>query len=140
MRIIEANNLKYKDVILDLIIKHIKKLDWTKQQLEAWLKINLGTDIFGAWLVLDEQKRDEPVGVLTCEIVEQEVLPRVFISFCYVRPDLDYCSELLERCENWAKEKRIEKLFFYTKRSYRTFEKKYGFKLERTTLSKELKI
>lgn len=139
MEIINANNLKFKDAILDLILK-IKKLDWSRQQLDAWLIVNLGTDVFGAWLVLDEQKEDEPIGVLTCEVVEQLLDPKVYISFCYVKPDLDgYAGELLKRCEEWAKRINVKKLLVTTtKRNYRGFEHEHNFKFQRTVLSKEI--
>lgn len=134
MKILDSNNLKYKDTILSLILK-IPKLDWSKEQLDVWLKLNLGTDIFGAWLAIDE---DEPIGVLTCEVIDQNIEPKVFISACYVKQELDCAKDLLEKCEDWTKEKKLKKLLFTTKRKFRGFERKFGFKLERVILSKEL--
>jgi len=136
MEIINANQLKYKDEILSLILK-IKKLDWAKEQLNGWLLLNLGTDIFNVWLVVDE---DKPVGVLTAEVVEQESDPKVYISFCYVEPKLKgSVDRLLSKCEEWAKRINVKKLLVTTtKRNYRGFEKEHSFKLQRSILAKEI--
>lgn len=134
MNIIDANIPEYKDAILELILK-IPKLDWSKEQLDVWLKLNLGTDIFGAWLAVDEE---EPVGVLTCEVIDQNIEPKVFISACYVKQGFDYAKNLLDKCEIWTKDKKLNKLLFTTKRKYRGFERKFNFKLERVILSKEI--
>jgi len=124
-----------KEIILDLIGK-IKKVDKPRRELNAWLLVNLGTDIFNAWTVFDEDKTN---GLLTCEIVEQFIDPKVFISFVYIEPDTDCGQELLDKCEQWAESIGVKKLMFYTKRNYRGFERKYKFKLLRTVMVKELK-
>jgi len=136
MKIFNANIPTAKEIILELIAK-IDKVERTPREIDAWLILNLGTDIFGAWVAIEN---DEPVGVLTCEVVEQETDPKVFISFCYCEPNLkaNCCKKLLTKCEEWAKAANVKKLMFYTKRSYRTFEKKYGFKLQKSILEKEL--
>lgn len=139
MRILDANTLTpdIKELLLELISK-IEKVEQSPKELKVWLALNLGTDIFGAWIVIDDN--EEPVGVLTCEIIEQNIEPRVFISFCWVRPDLDYFSDLLAKCEKWTKEKGIKKMLTYTKRrNWRGLEKKYGFNLQKIILTKELK-
>lgn len=135
MKILEVNDLKYKDIILDLIVE-IPKLDWSREQLSTWLVLNLGTDVFNSWLAIDEQ--DKPVGVLTCEVIDQNIEPKVYISACYVKQGFDYASNLLCECESWTKDKKIKKVICTTKRKYRGFERKFGFKLERVILSKEL--
>jgi len=108
VRILNANipTAENRELILGLILK-IPKLDWAREQLDVWLKLNLGTDIFGAWVVIDE---DEPVGVLTCEVIEQMTEPKVYISFWNPRS-----KELLDKCEDWARERKITKLIFYAK-------------------------
>lgn len=138
MKIIEANisTTENRKLILELILK-IPKLDWTEEQLDTWLKLNLGTDIFGAWLAIDE---DVPVGVLTCEVIDQTIDPKVLISFCYVKPKLKgYADILLAKCEEWAKRLNIKKLLVTTtKRNFRGFEREHNFKFQRAILVKEL--
>lgn len=138
MKILEANipTAENRKLILELILK-IPKLDWTLEQLDVWLKLNLGTDTFGAWIAIDE---DEPVGVLTCEIIDQAIEPKVLISFCYVKPKLKgYADMLLAKCEEWTKRINIKKLLVTTpKRNYRGFEREHGFKLQRCILAKEI--
>lgn len=126
MKIQDANSLEYKNTILDLIAE-IPKLDSTKDQLDVWLNLNLGTDIFGAWLAIDEQ--DEPVGVLTCEVIDQDIEPKVYISAWHPQ-----ALELLEQCEEWTSSKSIKKLVYYTKSTKRLL----GFKPERVVMVKEL--
>jgi len=121
-----------KEIILDLIGK-IKKVDKSRQEINVWLMVNLGTDIFDAWISFNENR---PTGLLTCEIVEQRTDPTGYISF--IEPDTDFDSELLSKCEQWAKSIGVKKLMFYMKRNYRGFEKKYKFRLLRTVMVKEL--
>lgn len=127
MRVLEANipTTENRELVLDLILK-IPKLDSSREQLDVWLKLNLGTDIFGAWLAIEE---DEPVGVLTCEIIEQNIDPKAYLSFWSPR-----LKELLDKCEEWAKQREINKLVFYTKSTKRIL----GFKTERIVMTKDI--
>ena len=137
MNILEANSLEYRDTILDLIAE-IPKLDWSREQLDVWLILNLGTDVFNSWLAIDEQ--DKPVGVLACEVIEQNIEPKVYISFCYVKPKFKKCADmLLDKCEEWAKRINVKKLLVSTtKRNYRGFEREHGFKFQRVVLAKDI--
>lgn len=129
MKIFDANIPTAKDIILELIGK-VDKVEQSPKELNAWLTVNLGTDIFGAWVAIEN---DEPAGVLTCEIVEQTVAPKVYISFWYPI-DTSVGKRLLEKCEQWAKAKDMHKLIFYT----HSKKQVYGFAPERVIMSKEL--
>jgi len=132
MRIINANNLKDKEQIKELIAK--TNPPNSEQTIDVWLDFNLGTDVFGAWIVYEE---DEAVGLVTCEIVEPYD-PKAFIAFAYMKSGEKGGLEMLVRVEDWAKEKDIHKLLFHTRRSPRAFIKKYGFVLSKSILEKEI--
>jgi len=132
MKIVDANTITAKDDILKLLAK----IDQPNllEQLDRWLRVSLGTDIFGAWLALEN---DKPVGLITCEIVEPQE-PKCFIAFNYVRPGIEINGELIRKVENWAKEKNIHRLIVYTKQSPQTWIKKHNFTLVRTILEKKI--
>ena len=133
--IVNANTLKAKDDILAMVGK-IKKLDQTPEQLERWLINCLGTDTFNVWLAFEG---DRLVGVAGGQLIAEPYFePMVVIHFAYIEPGIICGQELLGRLESWAKKKNVEKIIFFTKRHYRGFERKYGYKLERTMLIKRL--
>lgn len=132
MDIINANNLKNKEQIKELILKTFPPN--SEQQIGAWLDFNLGTDVFGAWITYEE---NEPIGFVTCEIVEP-YNPKAFIAFAYMKPGKKGGQEMLLKIEDWAKEKDIHKLLFHTRRSPRAFVRKYGFTLSKSILEKEI--
>jgi hypothetical protein len=129
MKILNANKLTpdIKELVLELICKTCS-IEQSPEELKTWLTLGLGTDIFGAWITVDED--DEPAGVLTCEIVDQETEPKVFISF--FNP---HVKELLARCEEWARSKNIKTLIYYNKRAVEFL----GFAPVKTLMQKEIK-
>ncbi len=132
MRIMNANVFAAKDELSHLIAKinHPR----TPQQVNEWLVLNLGTDLFNAWVAYE---KDEPVGMIAGEVVEYEG-PSVYIAFNWVKPGVGVNKELVQRIEDWAKEMEATKLLFYTRRSPRTFIKKYGFEIVRSVLKKDI--
>ena len=132
MRIINANTLKAKDVLLGMISK--TETSHTDETIGAWLNFSLGTDLFGAWIAYDE---DEPVGMITAEVVNADGIS-VFIAFNYVKPGVAINQELVQKAEDWAKKMEANKLLFYTKRSPMTFIKKHGFELVQSVLKKDI--
>ena len=125
MRILDANTLTPD--VKELLLELIGSAEQSPEEIKVWLTLNLGTDVFGAWIAIDDD--EEPAGVLTCEVVEQATEPKVFISFWEPR-----LKELLEKCEQWSKEKNISKLIYHTKSAKRI----NGFKLERAVMIKEI--
>lgn len=129
--IIDANSLDAKQDILNLISN--LKPEWTEEQLGQWLSLNLGTDKFGAWIDMEEG----PVGVVLVEEVELSG-PKAYISFNWYKKGKSGNEELVKKAEQWAKERDLTTMIFYTKRSPTTFIKKYGYELVRAVLKKEL--
>lgn len=130
--IINANEIEAKDDILDML----DKIDGKNQDrifLDQWLSINLGTDNFGAWIDMDE----EPIGVLLVEKVELDG-PKAYISFNWYKKGVSGNEKLVEKAEQWARDRELKTMIFYTKRSPQTFIKKYGYELVRAVLKKEL--
>ncbi|KKL96958.1 hypothetical protein LCGC14_1839270 [marine sediment metagenome] len=130
--IVNANLLSAKDELLETILKI--KTSHKKETIDVWLKYNLGTDLFNAWVMYE---KDEPVGIITAEVVNSDG-PAVFIAFNYIKPGVKRNEELVQKVEDWAKEMEINKLLFYTKRSPATFIKKYGFEFVQSVLRKDL--
>ncbi|KKK57710.1 hypothetical protein LCGC14_3051740 [marine sediment metagenome] len=132
MKIINANTLSAKDVLLETILKI--KTSHESKTIDRWLTFNLGTDLFNAWIMYE---KDEPVGIITGEVVNSEG-QAVFIAFNYIKPGMLGNQELLQKVENWAKKMDVNRLLFYTKRSPMTFIKKYGFELVQSVLRKDI--
>ena len=132
MKILNANSLSAKDTLMELI----GKIDTprTEAEINGWLTFNLGTDMFNAWIAIE---KDEPVGMITAEIVNAEG-PTTYIAFNYMKAGTAGNEELVEKVEEWAKKMDTNKILFYTKRSPRTFIKKYGFSLVQSVLRKDI--
>lgn len=130
MNIENANTLKAKKTLLSLIQK--VNGEYTPEHLNYWLILSLGTNVFGAWIAYE---KEQPIGMIVCEVVEPHD-PKVYIAFNYVKPGVSVNDKLLEKVENWAKEKGIHKLIFYTKKSPNTFVKKFGWNLVHSILDK----
>jgi len=130
--IVNANTLSAKDELAQLIAKidHPR----TQKQVDEWLLLNLGTDLFGAWIAYEN---DEPVGMIIGEIVFCDGIT-CYIAFNWVKPGVGINKDLVQRIEDWAKKMEANKLLFYTKRSPTTFIKKYGFEIVQSVLRKEL--
>lgn len=63
-----------------------------------------------------------------------------FIQLCVVKPIREekyICFELLNKIRLWARLHNLKKLVFNTRRNYKAFERKYGFKLDSYILTKE---
>lgn len=132
MRILNANSLSSKDVLMELIAKI--ESPRTADEINAWLTLNLGTDLFNAWVAIE---KDEPVGMITAEVVNAEG-PTTYIAFNYMKTGIAGNEKLAEKVEEWAKEMETTKLLFYTKRSPMTFIKKYGFQLVQSVIKKDI--
>ena len=130
--IIDANTVEAKKDILDML-DNIESKNQDRDFLDRWLSLNLGTDNFGAWIDMDE----EPIGVLLVEKIELEG-PKAYISFNWYKKGLAGNEKLVQKAEEWAKERNLTTMIFYTKRSPNTFIKKYGYELVRAVLKKEL--
>lgn len=124
--------LSAKETLMELIAKI--ETPRTVGEINGWLTFNLGTDMFNAWIAIE---KDEPVGVITAEIVNAEG-PTTYIAFNYMKPATSGNEELVEKVEEWAKEMDTNKILFYTKRSPMTFIKKYGFSLVQSVLKKDI--
>lgn len=129
MKIVNANTLAAKDVLLETILKTIP--DKTREQVDEWLLLNLGTDLFGAWLAYDE---DEVVGMLAAETVMDDF---AYIAFDWVKSGISK-EELLNKAEQWTKNLGLKKMVKYTNKSPTTYIKKFGWSVWQTVLIKEL--
>ncbi|MHC4621506.1 MAG: GNAT family N-acetyltransferase [Planctomycetota bacterium] len=132
MRIVNANTIKAKEDITGLIAK--AGAEQSPEAIDMWLSSFLGTDVFGAWLAFDE--KDVPVGLLVCEMIDNP--PAAYISFYYKKPGTTFNGEMMNKAEEWAKGKDLHKLILYCEKSPMTLIKKYGFKLVRHILDKEI--
>lgn len=130
--IIEANTIDAKNDILDMLDR-INSKNQDREFLDKWLSVNLGTDNFVAWIDMEK----EPIGVILVEKVELSG-PKAYISFNWYKKGLPGNEDLVEKAEQWAKERDITTMIFYTKRSPNTFIKKYGYELVQAVLKKEL--
>jgi len=129
MGIVNANTLTAKDELMGLIEELGSSK--TKEETEQWLKINLGTDLFCAWLMFDE---DEATGMLLAEVVESDT---AFLAMDWVKNGLGK-EDLLQKLELWANGLGLKKLIKYTNKSPTTFIKKHGWSVWQTVLVKEL--
>ena len=129
MKIVNANTLAAKEMLMGLI----ERLGSTKteSQTNEWLTLNLGTDLFGAWLMFDE---DETIGLLLAEVVEGD---KAFVAMDWVKKGIGK-GDLLEKLEIWAKNLDLKRLIKYTNKSPTTFIKKHGWSVWQTVLVKEL--
>lgn len=132
MRILNANTLSSKEMLMELIGKI--ESPRTVAEINNWLTLNLGTDLFNAWIAIE---KDEPVGMVTAEVVNAEG-PTTYIAFNYMRAGTKGNEELVEKVEEWAKKMETTKILFYTKRSPMTFIKSYGFQLVQSVLKKDI--
>lgn len=129
MVIVNANTLKAKDVLMEVILKTGSSK--TKEQTEEWLLLNLGTDLFSAWLAYD---KDEVVGMLMAEVVMDD---SAYIAFDWIKNGLSK-ERLLKKIEQWAKKLGLKKMIKYTDKSPLTYVKKFGWSVWQTVLIKEL--
>lgn len=132
MRILNANSLSSKETLMELIAKI--ESPRTVEEIKGWLTLNLGTDLFNAWIAIE---KDQPVGMITAEIVNAEG-PTTYIAFNYMKAGVAGNEELVQKVEEWAKEMETNKILFYTKRSPMTFIKKYGFQLVQSVIKKDI--
>lgn len=130
--IIDANTIEAKDDILDMLDK-VEYKNQDRDTLDQWLMLNLGTDSFGAWIDME----DVPIGVILTEKIELDG-PKAYISFNWYKPGVAGNEKLVEKAEQWARDRELNTMIFYTKRSPQTFIKKYGYELVRAVLKKEL--
>ena len=135
MKILDANTFAAKEDLLELIGR-IKTVDRTPDELEYWLRSNLATDVFGAWVAQDDD--GELAGMVTCELVWNQFKPLCFIPFTWIDGKADIGLELMAKVEEWARERELDKIQMYTRRKPSAFERKYGFKIERIVMSKEI--
>jgi len=131
MRIINANTLSAKDDLMAMIARI--KSSRTEDEINMWLTLSLGTELFNAWIAVEE----EPVGMIMAEIVNAAG-PTTYIAFNWFKPGVVGNEELVGRVEDWAKKMETNKMLFYTKRSPQTFIKKYGFELVQSVLKKDI--
>jgi hypothetical protein len=129
MTTVNANMIAAKDDLLELILKLGSSK--TPEQTEQWLALNLGTDLFGAWVTYDE---DEIVGLIVAEVTPDN---SVYIAMDWVKNGLSN-EELLLEAEEWAKELGLNRMIKYTNKSPATYIKKYGWSVWQTVLVKEL--
>ncbi len=128
--IVNANSLEAKDELMSIIAK-IHTLQKTDEQVEQWLLLNLGTDLFGVWLLFDEA---DPVGVVISEVTNDG---DAYIAFEWTKSGVGK-EGLLDRVERWAKKLEIGRLVKYTTKSPTTYIKKFGWSVWQTVLVKEL--
>jgi hypothetical protein len=128
MEIVNANTLDAKDVLLEMILK--TNPSPTREQIEEWLLLNLGTDLFGAWLTYD---KNEVVGMLVAETVMGD---SAYLGFEWMKAGVSK-KELLDKAEQWAKDLGLVKMIRYTNKSPATY-KKFGWSVFQTVLVKEL--
>ena len=128
MRIINANTLEAKEELLG-VIEHAGPVE-SKEWLDAWLKTNLGTEVFGAWLAV----KDEPVGFIICEMLWEDTA-KTFVPYLWVRDTKAY-GPLLDKVEKWAKERNATEIKLFTNKSHRTLVDKYNYVMVRTALKK----
>lgn len=128
-RIVNANTLSAKDDLL----KKIEEIGPTKTREEnsRWLMSNLGTELFGAWLLYEE---DEIAGLLISEVVMGD---SAYIAMDWTKGGVSK-DGLLEKVEEWSKKLGLRKMIRYTNKSPTTFIKKYGWSVWQTVLVKEL--
>ncbi|MFA5382221.1 MAG: GNAT family N-acetyltransferase [Candidatus Micrarchaeia archaeon] len=140
MNIINANNLKFKPALLNLLKKMPNKVkDYPVEDYANWLDKNLGNENFGVWFAFHQI----PVGLITCEIIDTKNDKYVFVSFWYVLESIkneDVAGDLFRHVEEWAKSKDIHRIVGETIRlsGVRAFMKKYNIKVEKIILSKEI--
>jgi hypothetical protein len=129
MTIVNANVLSAKDDILNKLLS--LGVNKPEQNTDEWLMINLGTDMFGAWLSYDE---DEIVGMLLVEVIEGNM---GYVAVDWVKNGLSK-NGMFEKAEKWAKDLGLDKLIKYTDKDTTTFVKKFGWSVWQTVLIKEL--
>ena len=128
-RIVNANSLAAKEVLLETILKLGSSK--TKEETNEWLTLNLGTELFGVWLLYEEY---EVSGMLIAETI--------FPDSAYVAMDWTKAGVskegLLQKLEEWSRKLGLKKMIRYTNKSPTTFIKKYGWSVWQTVLVKEL--
>jgi hypothetical protein len=132
MTIVNANSIKAKEVLADMISK--VGSTQTDEAINMWLTFGLGTEMFNAWITFDE---DEPIGMITAEVVDADG-PAVYIAFNWFKSGQAGNENLITKVGEWARELEIKKILYYTKKSPNTFIKKYGFSLVQSVLQKDV--
>ncbi len=128
-KLVNANTLTAKNELMVLIEKLGSTR--TKQETNEWLTLNLGTDLFCAWIVFDNNKA---TGLLLAEAIEND---SAFVAMDWAKGGTGK-EGLLEKLELWAKNLGLKKLIKYTNKSPTTFIKKHGWSVWQTVLVKEL--
>jgi len=129
MRLVNVNTLDARRELMGLIEKLGSSR--TEKETREWLTLNLGTDLFCAWMMVDES---EPVGLLIAERLPGDA---AFLAMDWVKNGLSK-EGLLEKLEVWARNLGLKKLIKYTNKSPTTFIKKHGWSVWQTVLVKEL--
>ena len=128
-RIVNANSLTARDVLLETIFKiGSTKTEW---ETKEWLTLNLGTELFGVWLMFDD---GDVIGLLTTEVIHDN---SAFVSMDWVRGGISK-GGLLEKAEQWANKLGLKKMIKYTNKSPTTYINKFGWTVWQTVLVKEL--
>jgi len=128
MKIVNVNTLRAYEELLNTLA-----LITDKEDLGAYLMVNLGTDVFGAWFAVDE---DNVVGVCVVEAVDLTLDPKMFMAYLWT--DKDHTPEqLVEHADAWGRKRKLRKAVLYSNRNYKKYQN-YGFSLKRTVMEKEL--
>jgi len=88
-----------------------------------------------------EEKEEEIRGFLFATIEGFDGKDVCFVQVCAIRPvkEENYIVfELLTKTKLWAKENKLEYLYFITKRNPKAFERKYHFDYYGTVLRKKV--
>jgi N-acetylglutamate synthase-like GNAT family acetyltransferase len=86
-----------------------------------------------------EEKEDEIRGFVFCSNEVFDGKDACFIQVCAIKPlneNIGY--ELLHKVKMWAKDNKLEFMYFITKRNPKAFEKKYKFDYHGTVLRKKV--
>ena len=128
-KIVNANSLSAKEDLLGMILN--TNPHKTEEQINQWLRFNLGTDLFGAWIMLDN---DEQVAMITAETIADD---SAYIAFDWAKGGVSK-EGLLKKVETWARDLGLKKMIKYTNKSPTTYIKKFGWSVWQTVLVKEL--
>ncbi len=88
-----------------------------------------------------DEKDDDVRGFIFATIADFDGQPSCFVQVCVVKPVRDeryICFELLTKVKLWAKENKLEYIYFITRRDPKGFEKKYHFDYYGTVLRQKV--